>query len=205
MALTLAQLKQIMPDSSAYAGVFLAPLDAAMVKYAIHTPKRMAAFLAQIAHESGQLCRLQEDLSYSARGLLQVFPRYFTAKSAEAFAHQPARIANRVYANRMGNGGEASGDGWHYRGRGLFQCTGKSEYQTCGHALGLNLVANPDLLLHPEHASQAAASFWAHRKLNTLADAGEFLSITRAINGGENGEADRHSFYVRALKVLEAK
>lgn len=119
---------------------------------------------------------------------------------AIAVARKPEQIANIVYGNRMGN--NALGDGWKYRGRGLIQITGKYNYSACGEALGLDLIAQPELLEKPQHACISAAWFWATNGLNTLADAGKFEAITQRINGGQNGAADRQALYYRALKVL---
>lgn len=182
---------------------FVTPLAEACAEWSIDTPLRLAAFLAQIAHESGQLCALAENLNYSADALLRVFPRHFEASQAATYARHPDRIASRVYANRMGNGDEASGDGWRYRGRGLIQVTGKTNYAACGTALGLDLIAQPELLEQPGPAARSAAWFWHRNGLNRPADAHDIETITRRINGGLSGLDDRKAHYARACAALE--
>lgn len=182
---------------------FATPLAEACAEWGIDTPVRLAAFLAQIAHESGQLRTLAENLNYSAEALLRVFPRHFDAGRAAAYARQPERIGSRVYANRMGNGAEASGDGWRYRGRGLIQITGHDNYTACGTALSLDLIAQPELLEQPGPAARSAAWFWHRNGLNAFADVGDIETITRRINGGLIGLDDRRDCYVRACAALE--
>ena len=182
---------------------FVTPLTEACAEWGIDTPLRLAAFLAQIAHESGQLRALTENLNYSAEALLRVFPRHFDAGRATAYARQPERIGSKVYANRMGNGDEASGDGWRYRGRGLIQVTGKTNYAACGTALDLDLIAQPELLEQPGPAARSAAWFWHRHDLNGLADARDIETITRRINGGLTGLQDRKAHYARACAALE--
>ncbi|WP_325927410.1 glycoside hydrolase family 19 protein [Pseudomonas mosselii] len=176
-----------------------------MGKYAIVTRLRIAAFLAQIGHESGQLRSLTENLNYSAEALVRTWPSRFTAQTAGVYARKPERIANRVYEGRMGNGPEPSGDGWRYRGRGVLQVTGRDNYRACSEALfsDSRLLNAPELLEHPVYAALSAGWFWQSRGLNALADAGEFLAITKRINGGINGLEDREQLYARALKVLQ--
>lgn len=202
--LQLSQLKSIMPQGL-HTAAFLAPLNQAMAHYAINTPKRIAAFLAQVAHESGQLNLLVENTNYSAESLLQIFPHYFNHAEAAKYAHKPEAIANRVYADRMGNGPEKSGDGYRYRGRGALQTTGRDSYHKCGLAIGLDLVAHPERLEEPLHAAMAAGSYWNHRDCSPMADKGDFKSITKAINGGFNGLADREHFWTRAKEALGVK
>ncbi|CAA7614872.1 glycoside hydrolase family 19 protein [Magnetospirillum sp. SS-4] len=182
---------------------FAAPLAAACAEWGVDTPLRLAAFLAQIAHESGQLRNMAENLNYSAEALLRVFPRHFDAAGAEAYARQPERIAARVYAKRLGNGDEASGDGWRYRGRGLIQVTGRSNYAACGEALGIGLVHVPEMLEQPGPAARSAAWFWHSNGLNRFADARNIETITRRINGGLTGLEDRKACYARACAALE--
>ncbi|TAN58604.1 MAG: glycoside hydrolase family 19 protein [Magnetospirillum sp.] len=182
---------------------FAPPLTEACAEWGIDTPLRLAAFLAQIAHESGQLRALVENLNYSAEALLRVFPHHFDAVQAGAYARHPDRIASRGYANRMGNGDEASDDGWRYRGRGLIQVTGKTNYAACGTALGLNLIAQPELLEQPGPAARSAAWFWHRNGLNRPADARDIETITRRINGGLTGLEDRKAHYARACAALE--
>lgn len=177
-------------------------LNVAMERYQINTPVRMAQFMAQIGHESGSLSCVVENLNYSAAGLLSTFPKHFTQAEAEAFQRQPMVIANHVYANRYGNGDEASGDGWAYRGRGLIQLTFKDNYRACGRAIGADLVANPDALLVPEYAALAAGWYWHTRGCNAMADAGEMRGITKAVNGGYNGLEERMALLDRAEAAL---
>jgi putative chitinase len=201
--LTRTDLLAVMPRSAAVADRVLPALAAAMDQFDIRTPERTAAFLAQLAHESGELRRWTENLNYGWEGLRGVFPKYFrTDAEARAFERQPERIANRVYGARMGNGDEASGDGWRYRGRGPIQLTGKDNYRVCGQAIGVDLLNRPELLETPEVGCLAAAWFWSSRGLNPLADAGKFVTITRRINGGTNGLPDRMKYWDQARAVF---
>ncbi|WP_443700298.1 glycoside hydrolase family 19 protein [Pseudomonas sp.] len=200
MPITEQQLLQILPNAGRQAGVFVPALNTAMNRYGIVGAPRAAAFIAQVGHESGQLARLVENLNYSADGLMKTWPSRFDSVRATAAARNPEQIANIVYAGRMGNG--APGDGWKYRGRGLIQVTGKTNYATCGEALGLDLINQPELLEQPQYAAMSAAWFWSANGLNTLADAGDLTKITQRINGGTNGMADRQALYDKALKVL---
>ena len=200
MPITEQQLLQILPNAGRQAGVFVPVLNTAMGKYGIVTRLRIAAFIAQVGHESGQLTRLVENLNYSAEGLMKTWPSRFDLVRATAAARKPEQIANIVYAGRMGN--TEPGDGWKYRGRGLFQVTGRANYAACGEALGLDLINQPTLLEQPQYAAMSAAWFWSTRGLNTLADQGQFVKITRRINGGLTGQNDRQALYDKALKVL---
>ena len=181
MPITTLQLQQILPNAGHSAGVFVPVLNTAMVRYQIVGSLRIAAFIAQIGHESGQFRYVRE------LGSDQYLSKYDTGS----------------LARRLGNTPQADGDGQKYRGRGLIQITGRANYAECGEALGLDLVNHPELLEKPQHACMSAAWFWASRGLNTLADAGKFDTITRRINGGQNGAADRRALYAQALKVLE--
>lgn len=155
-------------------------------KYLINTPLRLSHFFAQIEHESGLKPR-EENLNYSADRLLVVFPKYFDENNVYDYARKPIMIASRVYKNRMGNGSEASGDGWKYRGRGFIQLTGKDNYTEFSKATGINCVNDPDLLLKEENAMLSALWFWNKRNLSILADKDDLKNITRRINGGYNG------------------
>jgi putative chitinase len=189
---------------------WLIALNGAMAEWQINTPGRQAAFLAQLLHESDCLRLLTENLNYSAARLRQVWPSRFTdERTAQRYAGNPELLANRVYSERMGNGSEASGDGWRYRGRGLIQLTGRNNYQRCGMALGLDLLAKPELLLQPLQAARSAAWFWYAAKLNPLADGAigtdadkVFERITRAVNGGTNGMSERKKYWDRCREVL---
>jgi putative chitinase len=187
-------------------------LNAAMERFDIDTPARVAAFLAQIAHESNDCRNVIENLNYSAKRLVVVWPRRFpTLESALPYAGQPERLANLVYANRLGNGEVASGDGWRFRGRGLIQLTGRTNYRIAGFATQLDLEWNPDQAAEPVPAALTAAHFWSSRGLNALADdrtddddAEDFTRITVAINGGRNGLVDRRRRWALAKAVLAA-
>ena len=177
MTITVEQLKRIMPNAGHRTGVFIGPLNQAMAEFCIDTPMRKAAFLAQIAHESGSLRYVRE--------------------LASGEAYDTGRLAAR-----LGNTPEADGDGQRYKGRGLIQITGRHNYIACGMALDVDLLGNPELLEQPELACRSAAWFWDSRDLNKLADEGQFRAITRAINGGYNGYEDRLAYYERAKAVL---
>lgn len=182
MPINERQLLQILPNAGPQAGVFVPALNAAMGKYAIITRLRMAAFIAQIGHESGQL-------------------RYVRELGGEAYL---AKYDTGRLAQRLGNTPEADGDGQKYRGRGLIQVTGRDNYEACSEALfgDSRLLVTPELLEQPVYASMSAGWFWQSRGLNTLADQGDFEKITRRINGGLNGWEDRQQLYRRALEVL---
>jgi putative chitinase len=178
----------------------------------IDTPARMAAFLAQVAHESSQLRRLVEYLDYSAARLMQVWPKHFaTIGQATLYEHNPEKLANYIYANRLGNGDEGSGDGWTYRGRGLIQVTGRGNYRSTGAGLSLPLEAEPGRLEEPTFAALSAAYFWKSRGLNGLADSSDgdngddyFTRISEIINGGTEGLPERKAFWETAKSVLAA-
>lgn len=205
MPITAQQLLQILLGSDKQVGVFASALSLAIDQFQINTPKRMAAFIAQVGHESGQLRYLVENLNYSAEALIRTWPSRFDAKLAAECARKPERIANVVYGGRMGN--TNPGDGWSYRGRGLIQLTGRSNYVAAAEALGLPLVNHPELLEQPEAACLSAAWWWKSRGLNELADAGRFQDIGSIINTGKPGRVpkgaeDRNALYDLALKVM---
>lgn len=189
---------------SEYDSMRLLPFfNKAMSHYGINKNElRVAAFLAQCGHESLNLSRLSENLNYSKERLLAVWPGRFNGYSAAVYARDSEAIANCVYANRMGNGNENSGDGWKFKGRGFIQLTGRSSYAACGEALGLDLINNPDLLLNPDNAAMASAWYWDKRNLNALADSRLIDEITQRINGGQNGSQDRRQRYTDALNAL---
>ncbi len=155
-----------------------------MTRCGITTRRRAVHFLAQIGHESAGLSRLEENLNYSAQRLCEIWPSRFTQESAAAYARQPERIANRVYAGRMGNRNEASGDGWRYRGRSPIQLTGRDNYRRMGELTGLPLLDMPALAIEVEEGALIAATWWQANGLNTLADAGDILSVSRRVNLG---------------------
>jgi putative chitinase len=204
MAITKEQMHAALPEvKAADLDKFYEHLVNAMEEFEIdQNNKRIAAFLAQVAHESGNFRAVKENLNYRAETLTKVFPKYFKDADPEEYAHQPEKIANRVYSNRMGNGDEASGDGFRYCGRGLIQLTGKDNYSTCGEDLEVDLHENPGYLETPEGAARSAAWFWDSRDLNDLADEGDIKMITKKINGGFIGLEDRIKHYEHALEVL---
>jgi putative chitinase len=174
-------------------------------EYDIDTPKRVAAFMAQCGHESGGFTLMQENLNYSAKGLRGTFGKYFPNDDiAKQYERKPQMIANRVYGNRMGNGDEASGEGWYFRGRGIVQITGKNNYTKCSQSLFESnvLVENPDLLLETEYAIHSACWFWSAARLNELADIGDMKTMTKRINGGFIGLEDRIHHYNHAIEIL---
>jgi len=180
--------------TAATASMWIAPIQQSCDRWEIDSPKRVAAFLAQIAHESASFARTIENLNYSSKGLRDNFKKYFpTDELAEEYARKPEAIANRVYANRMGNGDEASGDGWKYRGRGLIQLTGKNNVRrfSVDYFGDDRLVADPAQLQGPELASMSAGHYWHKNGLNALADRDEFQMISHRINGGAHGMEDR--------------
>ena len=183
---------------------YIDALNKVLPEYKINTKLRLCHFLAQILHESGNLKYKSENLNYSAKALRSVFPKYFkTDEIANQYARKPEKIANRVYANRMGNGDEASGDGWLRRGRGLIQLTGTDNYKACTKALNVDLMKNPDLIIsNAEICMKTACWFWDKNNLNTLADKDDVKTITKRINGGYNGIEDRESILKRAKSVL---
>lgn len=178
-------------------------LVAAMEEFEINTPKRVAMFLAQCAHESGNFGAVSENLNYKAETLSKVFPKYFRERDPNDYAKQPEKIANLVYGNRMGNGDEDSGDGFRYRGRGLIQLTGKDNYTACSEDLEQDLHDNPDYLATPEGAARSAAWFWNKNHLNALADADDIVTCTKKINGGTIGLEDRKELWEKALETME--
>lgn len=177
-------------------------LNKAMQEFLINTPLRQAAFIAQIAHESCGCSVFIENLNYSADGLIRVWPNRFNKEKAASYARQPQKIANCVYANRMGNGDESSGDGRHYRGRGVIQITGKNNYKACGVGLKLDLESSPELLELLPNAFRSGAWYWNSRNLNPLADKGDLVAVTKAINGGLNGLNERTQYYNLAKNIL---
>lgn len=183
---------------------FIDAINHAMLEYRISTPMRMAAFLAQVGHESAQLSGIIESTYYSsAERLLDLFKNDFKdLLDAKKYTRSPERCANRIYANQNGNGGEESGDGWRYRGRGLIHITGRRNYAECGEAIGLDLLSRPELLEEPLNACRSAAWYWNRHGCNDLADVGMFDAITKRINGGYNGAKERMALYVNAKKVL---
>lgn len=199
---------------------WLPHVQKAMARFGIDSERQVAAWLAQTAHESGGYTMLVENLNYKAATLAACWPQRFAVLGpdkkpvkddkgkltptavANSIAGKPELIANMVYSSRMGNGPAESGEGWKYRGRGLKQLTGKDNYTRCGAALELDIVANPDLLLEPEGAALSAAWFWSVNKCGALADADDFVGLTKKINGGTIGLPDREKRYKAVLATL---
>jgi putative chitinase len=204
MTLTVSQLKSMVPGIT-HAEHWVEAFEQLLPDYEINTPKRIAAFIAQCAHESGGFRFLKENLNYKADSLMRVFPKYFhTADLANQYAKQPEKIANRVYASRMGNGDEASGDGYRYCGRGLIQLTGKDNYSWFAASLEISVEEAAAYLETFEGAAQSACWFWENNNLNVEADAGDIKKMTKKINGGYIGLDDRIKHYEHALHVLGA-
>ena len=204
MKLTASQLKQMVPGIT-HVDHWIEAFDQLLPDYEINTPKRIAAFIAQCAHESGGFRFLKENLNYKAESLMKTFPKYFSDRdTANAYAKQPAKIANRVYGNRMGNGDEASGDGFRYCGRGLIQLTGKSNYSWFAASLEISPEEASAYLETFEGAAQSACWFWESNNLNVEADAGDIKKMTKKINGGYIGLDDRIKHYEHALHILGA-
>lgn len=176
-------------------------------KYEINTPPRIAGFVAQCGHESQNFKTLEENLNYSAEGLNRTFPKYFirAGRDAQAFHRQPEKIANIVYANRMGNGDTASGDGWKFRGRGVIQLTGKDNYSRFAKYVGKSLDETIEYLKTKQGALESACWFWHTNGLNQIADSGDIVAMTKRINGGTIGLEDRQKHYRHALAVLGGK
>ena len=205
---TKTQLEQIISKNK-NVGDWYDSLAKVLPEYDITSIPRVAAFLAQTAHESGGFNDTVENLNYSADGLNATFAKYFKNATppvdANKYARQPEMIANHVYANRMGNGDEASGDGWKYRGRGLIQLTGKNNYSAMAKSFGIPPDEITDYVKTPEGCVKSACWFWSTNKLNSYADAGDMETITKKINGGTNGMEDRMKYYNQALAVFGGK
>ena len=206
MELTKEQLKQLLPKNP-YIDHWHHALEQLLPDYEINTPQRIAAFIAQCSHESAGFTALKENLNYKAETLSRIWPKYFPPEIAKAYASMPNKqeaIANRAYANRMGNGDEHSGDGWKFCGRGLIQLTGRSNYQAFADSLEMNIEDLPEYLGTFEGAAQSACWFWESNNLNQWADKGDILTLTKKINGGTLGLEDRVKHYEHALHVLGA-
>lgn len=184
------------------------PFNETFQRFGILTPAQQASWIGQCGHECGNFRILEENLNYRAPTLLKLFPKTpkrqwgFTTEEAAAYEKQPQKIANRIYGNRMGNRDEASGDGWRFRGSGFLQLTGHSNFYHAGQALGVDFVMQPELVRTPMYAAQTAGWFWQTHKLNQYADKGDFLTMTKRINGGTIGLEDRIKHINHALHVL---
>lgn len=203
--LQLSGLQIVMPTTSPQVlEPFVPVLRNKLPELEINTPLREAHFIAQLAHESGGFRYQKENLNYSEQGLRTTFAKYFPDDDvAHEYARNPEQIANRVYANRIGNGDEASGDGWRYRGRGLIQLTGKANYEACAAGTGIDLLDDPEQICEDHVVTVTVAGwFWQSNKLNPLADKDDIDAITKRINGGLNGLADRKEYLARCKKIL---
>jgi len=184
---------------------WLQPLNDTFTKYQINSPVRQAAFIGQCGHESNNFKTLEENLNYSASGLMRVWPsRFPDAAIANKYANNPEAIANKVYGGRANLGNTQDGDGWKFHGRGLIQLTGRANYTVCGDALGQPFTEHPELLLEPEWACMSAGWFWNKKGLNSLADVEDWKTITQRINGGTIGLDDRINRIHKAMDILGA-
>jgi putative chitinase len=194
------QLKQLHIDPK-----WVGPLNETFERFSILTPRQQAAFLGQCGHECGNFRVLEENLNYRAETLMKIWPRRFpTLEIANQYAKNPKKIANKVYADRMGNRDEASGDGYRFRGRGCIQLTGSANYFHAGKALGVDFIMEPDLVATPQYAALTAGFFWNTQKLNAIAESGNNLALTKKINGGTIGLNDRILHTNQALVLLSA-
>ena len=201
---TVDKLAQILPGNP-YLDHWHEALCKILPDYDINTPERVAAFLAQTAHESGGYKALKENLNYKAETLCKVWPRLFPNMDiANQYAHKPEAIANRAYGGRMGNGPEASGDGFKFCGRGLIQLTGRDNYTKFAESIETPVEELPEFLGTFEGAIQSACWFWETNNLNQFADSGDVLTMTKRINGGTLGLQDRQQHYTHAIQILQA-
>lgn len=204
--ITLELLRAVSPKTkTTVLEKYIAPLNDVCKYYEItDTNQRLACFLAQIAHESGGFNAVKENLNYGAKGLRTTFGKYFPSDElAKQYERQPEKIANRVYASRMGNGPESSGDGWRFCGRGLIQLTGRDNYSRFARDLGITLDETVEYMETPDGACSSAGWFWYNNNLNSYCDRYDFVGLTKRINGGTNGLADREHHYKEALKALQ--
>ena len=199
------KLAQLIPNAAYGPSVWYQELYELLPVFEITSVARVAAFMAQTAHESGNYRVLKENLNYSADGLNKIFPKYFikAGRDAQEYHRQPEKIANVVYANRMGNGDTASGDGWRFCGRGLIQLTGRNNYTLFADSADITVEEAAEYLETPRGAVHSACWFWYSNDLNTYADAGDFVGMTKRINGGTIGLDDRIQHYQHAVHVLE--
>ena len=184
---------------------WLESLNETFAKYGIDTPTRQAAFIGQCQHESNNFKTLEENLHYSARGLMATWPSRFPNEAvANEYANNPEKIANKVYGGRADLGNTEDGDGWRFHGRGVIQLTGRSNYTVCGDALGQPFASQPSLVLEPKWACLSAGWFWNKKGLNALADNEDWQTMTKRINGGLNGYDDRVNKIHKAMDILGA-
>lgn len=179
------------------------PLNETFARFNINTPRQQAAFIGQCGHECGNFRVFEENLNYRAETLMKLWPKRFpTLEFAKQYERNPKKIANSVYANRMGNRDEASGDGWRFRGSGALQLTGHANFYHAGQALGVDFVMEPELVRTPKYALLTAGWFWSTHNCNALAEAADWTALTKKINGGTIGLADRIKHTEQALSVL---
>jgi putative chitinase len=204
--ITLDILKAICPKTKpAILEKYVEPINTVGEYYEMfENPRRIAGFLAQVAHESGGFTAIKENLNYSAKGLMTTFKKYFPDEAtAKQYEKKPEKIANRVYANRMKNGPEESGDGYRFCGRGLIQLTGRDNYTKFAQALDMSIEDTVAYLETPNGALVSAAWFWDNNKLNQYCDRDDFVTLTKRINGGTIGLEDRKHHYQIALNLLQ--
>jgi putative chitinase len=201
---TVEQVRELIPRALGGPDEWYECMCEALPQYGITTIPRVAAFIAQCAHESGGFSTLEENLNYKAATLTKIWPQRYPAGIAEQYAGKPELIANKSYGGRMGNGTESSGDGWKFRGRGLLQLTGKDNYSNCSKFMFQDdtLLENPDILLDAYYAIHSACWFWHKNNLNQYADSNDFVTMTKKINGGTIGLEDRKKHYAHAVEVL---
>lgn len=201
---TVEHARQLVPKAIGGPDWWFNEMQEAFPKYDIVTVARVASFIAQCAHESGGFSMMEENLNYKAATLTKLWPQRYPPGIAEQYAGKAEAIANKSYGGRMGNGPESTGDGWKFRGRGLIQLTGRSNYTLCSRAMfgDDTLVENPDILFDPYYAIHSACWFWDKNKLNQYADSGDFVTMTKKINGGTIGLADRQKHFKHAVEVL---
>lgn len=203
--LSEAQLKELYPRApAALISAIAAQSGPVLAEFGISAlPNRLQYFLAQLGHESGGGTVTEENMNYSAARMTVVWPsRFPTVASAQPFAHNPEKLANKVYSNRMGNGPPESGDGFRYRGRGLIQITGRDGYSEVGRRAGIDLVAEPNRAFAPADALRVACAFWQWKKINPACDEGDFVKVTKLINGGTVGLPDRRAWLDKVRRVL---
>jgi putative chitinase len=202
MILTKEQLEQILSNNK-FVNDWYVAISISLPKYNIDTPERIAGFLSQCSHESAGFTALVENLNYRSESLRRVFPKYFpTEQIALKYAHQPIKIASRVYANRMGNGNEESGDGWLFKGRGVIQITGRNNYTAFGNYIGMEIGSLIHYMETFSGAIESACWYWSTRNLNSYCDNEDLVGLSKAINGGTNGLEDRIEKYNKYFEIL---
>jgi putative chitinase len=205
IVITYAQIKKLFPNAKdPVVNALASSQDMLASKYEINSGLRLAHFLGQCAHESGGFQVTEENLNYSADGLAKIFPRYFRDKNTNEYARQPEKIANLVYANRMGNGDTGTGDGYRFRGRGLIQLTGKDNYSAFASNSGITLDEAVAYMSTPPGEVESAAWFWHKNGLNALADKDDVTGVTKRVNGGTIGLDERQHFTQEFKEVLGA-